>query len=148
PCRLDAPCQPGAVCGGASRGDGVCVDASLTGSFAVAAGTIPDGDPDGLVIEIPVSGLGTVAEDVLLALDLHHPEPSQLEITLTMPDGDSAVVHDHAALDGGTWSLRRPAALPADTSIHGTWTLRVVDATPGDAGTVDGGALELVSRWD
>lgn len=150
-CRLDLPCAPGDLCALLTSpwaAEGMCLPGSQLGAFPISGVTIPDGDPAGVTVDIAVSGLATVTLDTLIRLELQHPAPTELRVTLTNPATTEAVVWDGWTADGGSWTLRRAIGLPADESITGMWQLRLVDNLSGNAGRLDSGTLELLTQWD
>ena len=150
-CALDAPCGPGLLCGLISQGDqGICMESVQLGSFAgTGVGAIPDDAPAGIEVLFDVAGIATVPVDVLITLDLDHPRPEDLHITLTAPSGAEGEVWDSGSHAGGSFHLRRAVAgFPADEFLGGTWTLKIVDHAALQAGSVTAATLELMSQWD
>nr|WP_255216130.1 proprotein convertase P-domain-containing protein [Pseudenhygromyxa sp. WMMC2535] len=100
--------------------------------------------------------LATVDTDVIIRVELDHPDPSALTITLTNPDSNEVMVWDQELgpvnypwfeFDGEFVIHRSPVGFSADESVNGTWTLKIVDA--GDSGgTLKGWGLEIMSRFD
>lgn len=65
--------------------------------------SIPDNTPTGVDIPIVVSGSGTSIDDVNLSLDMTHTWVGDLVVTLTSPDGTSAVVFDRPGVPLSTF---------------------------------------------
>lgn len=153
-CTIDTGCAlaEGMMCAGLSRSDtGMCLPAWMRRSFSgpPTAFEIPDGDAAGIDHPIDVSGLATVDMDVEIDLVIRHPDPSQLRITLTNPDGNEVSVFDGTGGEPFYTRIRGPLlGLSGDESVNGTWTLHMVDTTAGDAGEVEEVALMIGSRWD
>jgi len=113
---------------------------------------IPDGDNKGVTTTIVACGLATVPVDVVVTLDIDHPHPKDLVVTLYDPhaspenpeDGAKAVLWDHVA-DGSATVI---AGIPGDNSVNGLWKLQVTDTEGGQAGTLKGWSVYLLSRWD
>jgi hypothetical protein len=113
-CGADDDCAGGLICAGATRGAGLCQPASMRGTFADPAhAAIPDGGA--LARTVAVSGLATVDTDVEVRLELDHPRPADLRITLTNPAGTEVVVNGDGPVRG----------FSGDESVNGAWTLRV-----------------------
>ena len=141
------------VCAGLSRGDeGICVQRWMQGSFSnPGPWSIPDGDPNGLAVELTARGLATVDMDVWMSGLVNHPSPEQLLITLTNPATSEAVIFDGAreTADAGYLELDNVVArYSGDESVNGVWTLRVVDRVSGGVGTLERWSLTITSRWD
>jgi subtilisin-like proprotein convertase family protein len=109
---------------------------------------IPDNDPTGVSIDLPVQEVGDIA-DVGVHVRLSHSYVGDLEISLVHPDGTAVIVHNRAGggednLDqiygvggmgvGGLAALRgKPVA--------GTWKLVVKDTSGQDEGVLEYGKL-------
>lgn len=126
---------------------GTCRPAWMAGTFASTTdAAIPDDDLAGISQTLVVSGLATVAEDLIVNLDLDHPRTADLRIVLTQPSSAESLIWDldsagHARVVVG-------GDLERDSSVNGTWTLTVIDAVAGQSGTLRGWSLELTSRYD
>lgn len=113
--------------------------------------TIPDNDPAGLDLTLPVSNLEGI-NDLDVAVDILHPATSDLTVALSR-DGTSVTLHNMTpgvdiverfddpvggTNDGfGTRTVDGPGLL-ADfdgSNIGGDWTLSIVDDVPGNVGT-------------
>jgi len=150
-CASDAACgNPGLVCGGVTRGFGLCRPAWMRATFAdPTSAAVPDGGT--LVRAIAARGLATVDTDVVLSLRVAHPRASQLRITLTNPAGTEVLVHDGVAANNGAplvLTAKPILGFSGDESVNGEWTLRVTDRTSGQIGTLESWQLTLTSRWD
>jgi subtilisin-like proprotein convertase family protein len=116
---------------------------------AAVTSAIPDGSSTGVTRTIQVGGLASVDQDVVVKVELTHPAPAQLAITLTNPDNNQVAVWSHEAAAGPSLVVwRAPWGFSGDESVNGTWTLHVVDDVAGQAGTLDRWSLEITSRWD
>jgi len=141
-------CLSGLVCAGLTWNEhGWCRPSWMANTFR--SGTqvaIPDGSPSGVSMGIGVFGLASVAEDVIVHLELDHPRKSDLRITLTQPSSAESVVwpvgSDGAARVVMGWGVER------DSQVNGEWFITIVDTVSGQAGTLNGWSLELTSRYD
>jgi subtilisin-like proprotein convertase family protein len=148
-CSVSSLCEPGLVCHALTVWEeGFCRDDGDNGRFFGFGGAVPDNDPTGLVVTVEASGLASVPEDAILSLELSHPDPSQLVITLANPLGTPTVVWDHGDGAGSELMLTLPVFAPGDEDANGTWTLTVVDDVAGDSGDLEAWDLELTSRFD
>jgi hypothetical protein len=85
----------------------------------------------------------------LLALEIDHPDPTQLVVTLTGPDGSTATILAHGRRPGEavreifglTAASFDPLSAFAGRTLEGTWRLTVTDDVPGGAGRLVGWAL-------
>jgi len=146
-CAATSDCAANLICVGTTVYDvGHCRPSWMGGTFTSTTDhVIPDGGA-AVASSLEVSGLATVPEDAIVNLDITHPNPAQLTITLTQPSSAESLIWDvdsagHARVVIGS-SLER------DSSVNGTWTLRVRDTQVGGAGVLRGWSLELTSRYD
>ena len=155
-CDLDTPCATGLLCAGLIRNTvlandpgGMCLDSTYRGTFNGGAVTIPSGGAPAEVT-LEVSGLTSVDMDVAILLDLDHPAPEELVISLRNPDGNEVSVGDEQSTPlhpGGVPIV--PTGFSGDESVNGTWTLIVRDAVDNaNSGSVQGWDLEIMSRFD
>lgn len=107
--------------------------------------SIPDNDPAGVTVDIPMLEDGVLA-DVGVHIRLTHPYTGDLEISLVHPDGTAVIIHDRVdgggddsiylmyGLDGapapGLLLLRNKAAA-------GTWKILVKDTAREDEGKLE-----------
>ena len=83
-CDTSDDCKEGLVClGELAYGTGLfCVDDTMYGTFSYDSSVaIPDNGST-LTTSVNVSGLATVPVDVVLTLDIDHPRPSDLVVTI------------------------------------------------------------------
>jgi len=146
-CAATSECAANLICVGTTIYDvGHCRPSWMGGTFTSTTDhVIPDGGA-AVTSSLQVTGLATVAEDAIVHLDIAHPNPAQLYITLTQPSSAESLIWDvdsagHARVVIGS-NLER------DSSVNGTWTLAVRDTQAGDAGVLRGWSLELTSRYD
>ena len=155
-CDLDTPCGPDLLCAGIVRSTvllgtpgGLCLDSSHRGTFSGGMGTIPTDGAD-LDLTVDVAGLTTVDMDVAVFVELDHPAPEELVLTLTNPDGNEVSVADQQTTPlhpGGVPIV--PNGFSGDESVNGTWTLTVRDAVDNDNnGSVQSWNVEIMSRFD
>ena len=155
-CGIEQPCGPGLICAGLTRSSGgLCmpVDQKVTTLSQDVDQPIPAGQVS--VFELEMEGLATVDMDVVISLDLDHPDPSALTITLTNPDTNEVMVWDQEpgpaiypwAEFEGPFTLRRaPVGFSGDETVNGDWILTITN--DGEAGTMLGWGLEIMSRFD
>ena len=93
--------------------------------------------------------------DVILKIDVTHPDPSELTITVFYPyncEGDPTqwvVAWDQAPADGPDLHLHLPLiGFSGDAYVNGGWSVQVIDHAAGASGAVDFFSLEFTSRWD
>ncbi len=155
-CDLDTPCATGLVCAGIIRStvlagtpSGQCLDSSYRGTFTGPAVSIPGGGATAEV-SLNVAGLTTVDMDVTVLLDLDHPAPEELVISLRNPDGNEVSVANLQTSPihpGGVPVV--PFGFSGDESVNGAWTLIVRDTVDNaNNGSVDGWDVEIMSRFD
>lgn len=108
------------------------------------------------VSEMDVDWIGLVGS-VAVTVDLVHPDPSQLHVSLSAPDGTTAVLHDGALAPGSSLGGGIAATYPNDRepvdslgrfagrSASGVWALTIendrIASAPGDAPTLLGWSL-------
>jgi subtilisin-like proprotein convertase family protein len=156
-CSEQQWCAPGLICAGITRSNGgLCMDASLRGEFASGNVNAPIPDSDVLVAMLDASDLATVDTDVVVSIELEHPDPSALTITLTNPSNNEVMVWDQEPSpydlswypDPGSLMIARvPQGFSGDESVNGTWILTITDDA-GGGGTLVAWGLEIMSRFD
>lgn len=145
-CATTAQCGSGLVCLGefAWMSGGWCIPAWFAKTFFVGeALSIPD---DGSVVssQVVVCGLASVPIDIVVVLHLDHPNPEDLIVTLHAP-GEQAVLLDQEPWVPGPIVAK---GIPSDNTANGLWSLEIVDVVSGDAGTLHGWSLYVLSMWD
>ncbi len=101
--------------------------------------SIPDGTGETLVCEAVVSALLGRVSTVTVALSIDHPDPTQLVVSLTGPDGTNVLLMNHGGhpgealreVFGRTLDPLLPLSSFAGKPAAGPWRLRVIDDTPG-----------------
>ncbi|MCA1610303.1 MAG: S8 family serine peptidase [Acidobacteria bacterium] len=113
---------------------------------------IPDGTGSATVT-VTTSGFTGTLGTVQAWVEIDHPEPAQLRVTLTGPDGTTVLLSERAGAsqqpinafygktDAAAQSLDRFAGKPG----NGIWTLRVEDLVTGTAGRIRNFAVQLVN---
>jgi subtilisin-like proprotein convertase family protein len=93
---------------------------------------------------LPAVGAGRVVA-VSLTVDITHPYPRDLDLSLVSPSGTVVVVaHDRkAAYTQSTFSGAALFGALEGEAVNGTWTLRVVDDAKGDTGTLNSWSLRV-----
>ena len=145
-CATTSDCSDGLVClGEINWGTGIfCVDDSMYGDFGVEPSLlIPSGGE--VVSTVEVSGLASVPVDVVLSLDIDHPRPADLVVTVEHFLGYQQVVWQGDEAPPSEVVIR---AFPSDDAVNGTYTLRVQDLGSGEAGLLRSWSLYIVSNWD
>jgi hypothetical protein len=128
---------------------GAALGASTPVTGGCADAPIPDGAPDSLVCDAVVSSLVGDVSTLFLALTIDHPDPSQLDVTLTSPDGTRVTILSHERRAGEavrevfglTASSTEPLSAFAGLPVAGIWRLTVADTVPGGAGRIVSWAL-------
>lgn len=147
-CATTDDCASGLLCLGEYRFyTGLfCVDESMAGTFenTTDVGAIPD--PGLIASPVLVSGLASVPVDIIVTLDIEHPNPADLIVTLHDPNGDIAQVWNQADSPADEVVIRN--GIPGDDAVNGTWTLQVEDVVSGVSGQLHGWSLYIVSNWD
>lgn len=149
-CSPSQPCNAGLVCAGSEVwGTGNCVPDWMSGTYATAVVVaIPD---NGSAVQQAVIayGLATVPVDIAVTLDIDHPQPQQLQITLIDPNGVPATVWNQVST--GQPNIKTRIVVTdnsGDDMVNGYWTLSITDPVAGHSGTLNAWTLELTSRWD
>jgi hypothetical protein len=148
-CSAAEPCGGGLTCAGTTiyGGAGYCRPLWMLGAFASAEDVpIPDGSPGGIMSSVVVYGLASVPEDIVVTLDIAHPRPEDLVVTLHAPNTSSDVLWENEASPAAEviagWGIDR------DDFVNGTWSLQVADTVAGEPGTLHGFTLTVSSRYD
>ncbi len=126
----------------------------VAGSFASWSGVssaIPDAAGSATATTTVTGFTGSVAS-VQVWVEIDHPDPSQLRVTLSGPDGASAVLHDHTggsqhpinAVYGKTDSPAQSLGVFQGRSGNGVWTLKVEDTIVGATGRIRNFAVILL----
>ena len=103
---------------------------------------IPDNDEAGVTSTIEVGDEG-FATRLNVTIDVEHTFIGDLLVTLTSPDGRTAILHDRTGQsDDNIKASFEPAEL-LGASIKGTWTLTVSDNARIDTGTLKGWSLSF-----
>lgn len=119
--------------------------------FEGAAVAIPDGFGNAIAT-VTVSGVARPIASVHAGVQIDHPNPQELRLTLTGPDGTSVLLHDRTgsaqhpinANYGKTDASARSLAPFQGRAANGTWTLTVEDTAPGTAGRIRSFSVTVV----
>lgn len=155
----------GWVCGAGGGGGTIEIGGELLTVGTRGAGTpyasldTPLGIPDGIVTGITSARFiveDTQVETISLDLVVDHPDPSQLTVTLTSPEGTAITIVDGPTttlteingnfgwdfeIEGGDrYSFH-------EESIAGVWILQVVDSTAGSSGSLESWELRVNEGW-
>ncbi|MDA7955527.1 MAG: S8 family serine peptidase, partial [Nitrosopumilus sp.] len=100
-----------------------------------------------LPVPIVVTEQGTL-KDISVTVDISHRVPSQLEISLTPPEGERIVLHNRIPVSGTGISATYTVAHPALRSllgeyVKGIWLAEVHDRARGTSGTFNSWELEI-----
>jgi hypothetical protein len=145
-CTTDTSCHSGLCVGLTIYPMGTCSPAWMKGTFS---STTPIAIPDNgtaVTQSVQVTGLASVAEDLVVHLDIDHPRKQDLYIVLTQPSSAESLIWDVDS--AGIAHVVVGSNLERDSEVNGTWTLSVRDAFTGESGTLRGWSLELTSRFD
>jgi hypothetical protein len=148
-CGNHLPCNEGLECIGMTifGGDGYCGYPWMIGAYEStdAPVAIPDADSGGASMDVVVYGQATVPMDIMVTLDIDHPRPADLVVTLVSTNGSDSVLWNNTQSP----DYYLPAnGIERDNYINGTLTLRVVDTVGGEVGTLNGFKLLVSSRYD
>jgi DNA uptake protein ComE-like DNA-binding protein len=149
-CYQTAPCAEGLICAGWTLwGEGTCNPQWMAGRYRVEGpAPIFDLPSVGIAPSVVVYGLASVPVDIEVVLELDHPRPTDLRVTLVDPNGDEAVLWDRSP-ELSRWSRSFvPTGISRDDQVNGRWHLRIVDVVSGQSGTFRSFSLFVVSRWD
>src|SRR5688572_15312292 len=146
-CAATQECAVGLLCAGLTYDAvGHCRPEWMAGTFSDATVVaIPD-DATPIQRTIEVSGLASVAEDLIVHLDIDHPRKEDLYIQLFQPSSAESLIWDVDS--SGYARVVVGGNLERDSAVNGTWTLQVTDYFGGNTGTLRGWSLELTSRYD
>jgi len=115
-------------------------------SFAVSTAPsveIPDGA--GLAsVTAAISGFTAPIAAVRVWVEIDHPEPAQLRLTLTGPDGATALLQNLTGISQHPINAIFGRGEFAGRQANGTWTLKVEDLVTGATGRIKFFAVTLV----
>jgi subtilisin family serine protease len=81
-------------------------------------------------------------QKMVIDLNITHPSPSDLVVTLTSPDGTTATLASHPASGTGSGIVFETTANNFwGEDAKGSWTLTVTDSVAGNSGTLNGWTL-------
>jgi hypothetical protein len=112
---------------------------------------IPDGTGSASATAT-VSGLSGSIASVQVWVEIDHPDPRELRLRLTGPDGTSILLHDRTgalqqpinAVYGRTDVPAQPLSTFQGKLANGTWTLTVEDQVPGSTGRIRNFSVTIV----
>jgi subtilisin-like proprotein convertase family protein len=113
---------------------------------------IPDGS-GAATVSVSMSGFTGTLGTVQAWVEINHPEPEQLRVTLIGPDGTSVLLSDRTgtsqhpinAFYGRTDAAAQTLDAFNGRPGNGVWTLRVEDLVTGTTGTIRNFAVQLVN---
>jgi carboxypeptidase D len=92
-------------------------------------------------------------DEINVFVNVAHPLPSDLTITVVSPSGTPVVLHDRSGTGAnlsGWFDTDKPSFEPLDRLAGeppgGTWTLQVYDGAPGNTGSLNGWSLQVCGR--
>jgi subtilisin-like proprotein convertase family protein len=99
--------------------------------------------PDGGSVQSQITFASSLdVEKMVIDLNITHPHVSDLIVTLTSPDGTSAVLASHPASGTGSGIVFETTANNFwGEDAKGTWTLTVTDSVTGSVGTLNSWTL-------
>jgi subtilisin-like proprotein convertase family protein len=114
--------------------------------------SIPDGNGFATAT-VTTAGFTSTLGTVQAWVEINHPQPSQLRVTLTGPDGLSVLLsnqtgaaeHPINAFYGKTDAGAQSLDAFAGHQANGVWTLKVEDLVAGTSGTIRNFAIQLVA---
>ncbi|MFT4978665.1 MAG: subtilisin-like proprotein convertase family protein [Myxococcota bacterium] len=89
--------------------------------------------------------MATVSVDLVVTLDIDHPRPADLTVTLYNPYGTSGTVVSGSDTVDGDHIVR---AIPSDEVANGDWSITIVDSVSGQEGTLESWSLYMISIYD
>jgi hypothetical protein len=148
-CTGDDDCLDGLACSGLTvyGNVGYCRPLWMFGTFSSTevSTPIPDADMDGVTMDVVVYGLATVPEDIMVTIDLDHPRPQDLVVTLISTNGSDSLLWNNDASP----AFYLPAlGIERDNYVNGKLTLKVVDTVSGETGVLNGFDVWVSSRYD
>ena len=123
--------------------------------FAISPATavgIPDGSGSA-TLTATISGFTRPLANVQVWVEIDHPSPAQLRVTLIGPDSTSVVLQNQTGQDehpinaiyGKTDATAQSLAAFAGKQANGTWTLRVEDVVTGVTGRIKAFAVTPIA---
>ncbi|MFT5434697.1 MAG: hypothetical protein ACI9OJ_005411, partial [Myxococcota bacterium] len=153
-CGATQVCGEDLLCAGLTNGfSGFCNPKWMWGTYYAQT---PTAIPDTGQVTLPliISAQASVEVDVILYVQITHPDPSKLTLTMLNPlneEGDisqAVPIFDQEPTTGPNLTLHVPVkGFSGDEVANGEWALVVEDHGAG-GGTVDVLWTEMTSRWD
>jgi subtilisin family serine protease len=121
------------------------------GGFVGTPVAIPDGTGS-VSATATISGLSGAIASVQVWVEIDHPDPRELRVRLTGPDGTSILLHDRTgalqqpinAVYGRTDVPAQPLSTFQGKQANGTWTLTVEDQVPGATGRIRNFSVTII----
>ncbi len=137
------------------RVDALAAVQIVSGSFAPSGGA-PVAIPDAsgfATATATASGFSGLLAGVEAVVEIAHPDPRQLGVRLTGPDGTTVLLHDHTGspehpingIYGRTLASAESLGAFQGKEGNGVWTLTVEDRTPSLSGRIQGFAVHLIA---
>jgi subtilisin-like proprotein convertase family protein len=116
---------------------------------------IPDGSGSATATAT-ISGFTRPLANLQAWVEINHPSPAQLRLTLIGPDGTAVVLRNQTGQDehpinaiyGKTDSTAQSLAAFAGKAANGTWTLKVEDLVTGVTGRIKAFAVTPIGLLD
>lgn len=150
-CDRYTQCSEGLICAGWTLwGEGTCVPSWMAARFEAAGPhAIADPPSGGIASSVVVYGLASVPVDLEVVVNIDHPRPTDLRVTLIDPNGAQAVLWDRSAeLETWSRSFVTSGGISRDDQVNGRWQLRFEDLVAGQTGSLVRWKLFVVSRFD
>ncbi len=102
---------------------------------------ITDANPIGVSAVVPIEEF-SIANRICAGVEITHPSPRELYVSLRSPDGTIAVLHDH---EDGLGGIRKEWSLDTFQGewTRGNWLLRARDNSRYNVGTIDDFWIDL-----
>jgi len=158
-CGQYSPCQDGLLCIGSTLwGEGDCGAQWFAGTYINdSVKEIPDSEVPwdcgdkcpSTSSSVVVYGLASVPVDIVVTVQIAHSKNTDLLVTLTDPNGDTAVLWKNSNEVGDGLSKSYVTnGISRDDAVNGKWTLKVADTKHGGGGYLKGWKMLVTSRWD
>jgi Proprotein convertase P-domain len=147
-CSSDADCLGDLLCSGLTiYNSGYCRPSWMFGTYTSTdvSAPIPDNDPAGASMSVVVYGLASVPEDIMVTIDLDHPRPQDLVVTLVSTNGSDSLLWNN---DSSPAFYLPALGIERDNEVNAMLTLEVVDTVSGETGVLNGFEVWVSSRYD
>ena len=149
-CTALGDCGDDLVCSGFTVfGVGECRPAWMADNYGQAPNAALPPPASSATFTVPVAGLASVPEDIIVTVDLEGADPAGLRLVLSDPQGTESHLWDGPAAGGAAMPTELLAldGISRDDNVNGTWTLHVENVS-SPAGTLVTWNLYVSSRFD